>query len=465
MGLPKPIGRQKEVLCLPAAGHVAVLGTAGSGKTTLAILRSLYLADPNTDHHGKTLLVTFNRALVTYLRHQQERAFHDIVIENYHTFARGYLSSRGKLTRNGICSDLDERDRYIREALEEVAPRFDKNPLFERPTELFSSEIRWMAQHGIYTLEAYQEADRIGRSTARFDRKYREPVFLVSETYRRKRTEAGKLYDWDDLASATRQEFEEDSTPRRYRHVIIDEGQDFSPEMLRSLAAAIPSEGSLTFFGDVAQQIYGRRMSWRSAGLNITKVWEFRENYRNSKQIAQLGLAISRMPYFHDLPDMVEPVAPTADGSRPTLVECSSPAEEIDLVAKQALAISKTQSVAVLFRNRQDENTIKTRLPDRAIRRHYDMTTWQSGPGIWYGTYHSSKGLEFDAVILPFLSNNRLPDPHEVDTFGEEEATAQDGRLIYVAVTRAKIRLILTYTGAVSRLLPPEDSLYEKVRL
>jgi DNA helicase IV len=66
MPLPKPIGRQKDVLALPGQGHTVVLGTAGSGKTTLAILRAAFLSDPATDHAGKTLLVTFNKALVTY---------------------------------------------------------------------------------------------------------------------------------------------------------------------------------------------------------------------------------------------------------------------------------------------------------------------------------------------------------------------------------------------------------------
>ena len=62
--LPKPVGRQREVLYLPAHGRSVVLGTAGSRKTTLAILRSLYLSDPSTTHGGRTLPVTFNRGLV-----------------------------------------------------------------------------------------------------------------------------------------------------------------------------------------------------------------------------------------------------------------------------------------------------------------------------------------------------------------------------------------------------------------
>jgi RecA/RadA recombinase len=66
--LPRPLGRQKEVLALPAAGHTVVLGTAGSGKTTLALHRAAYLANPATDHAGRTLLVTFNKCLVAYLQ-------------------------------------------------------------------------------------------------------------------------------------------------------------------------------------------------------------------------------------------------------------------------------------------------------------------------------------------------------------------------------------------------------------
>lgn len=464
MSLPKLIGRQKEVLCLPAQGHIAVLGTAGSGKTTLAILRSAYLTAPTTDHHGKTLLVTFNRALVTYLKHLQDRQLANVVIENYHTFARGYLGARSKMSRNEILSDSDRREALIEKAVRLVSERFGSNPLFARPIKLFSEELRWLAQHGITTCEAYKDVKRVGRADARIERRDRELVFEIYHTYRDLRKALGCKYDWDDIATAVCVEFDADNSPRLYQHIIIDEGQDFSPEMIRSLVKAIPTNGSITFFGDVAQQIYGHRMSWRSAGLNIEKVEEFKENYRNSKQIAKLGLAISEMPYFKDVPDLVEPVSPTADGPLPTLVECSSIEEESQLVILQAIQAMRTQSVAILLRARQDENLISPRLPRGSIRLHREMTTWQAGPGIRYGTYHSAKGLEFDVVILPFCSSKRLPDPEGVATFGEEDAIAQDGRLLYVGVTRAKTRLIITYNGEITRLLPTNTSLYERVR-
>ncbi|MBC6452334.1 MAG: AAA family ATPase [Hormoscilla sp. SP5CHS1] len=463
MSLPKPIGRQKEVLYLPARGHIAVLGTAGSGKTVLAILRATYLANRKTDHHGKTLLVTFNRALVSYLKHLQEYSIADVVVENYHKFARGYLSYRNKMSSEDIVKQ--DREGLIKKAIEHVSVGYGTNDIFDRPVQFFSEEICWIARQGITTYSEYKDIES-GRSYGTIIKpRDRERLFKIYEAYQALRARTGKRYDCDDMATAVSFELDADNSPRLYLHVVIDEGQDFSPEMIRSLAKAIPANGSLTFFGDVAQQIYGHRISWREAGLDIKKVWEFKENYRNTQQIAKLGLEIAKMPYFRGLPDIVEPVAPKADGPLPTLVECSSIDREIKWVVKQAIEAARTQTVAILLRDRQYEKIIKSYLPSNSIRLHRDMITWRSGPGIRYGTYHAAKGLEFDVVILPFCSRDRLPAPETVATFGEDEAMVWDGRLLYVGVTRAKTRLIITYSGDVTSLLPPNWALYQRGKL
>jgi superfamily I DNA/RNA helicase len=463
VSLPTPIGRQREVLYLQPRGHFVVLGTAGSGKTTLAILRSAYLADRRTDHHGPTLLVTFNVALVAYLNHLGDQALRGVTVENYHKFARGYLASRGCMRHQAIL-EPDTRLALIRRAISEVASRYENHPIFSKP-EVLSEEIRWIVQHGVETVDEYMEVERVGRAGARIDRNLRRVVFEILDEYRKVRADSGKLYDWDDLAHAARLEMKGDTSTRRYKHIVIDEGQDFSPEMIRSLATSVPTDGSLTFFGDVAQQIYGHRVSWRSAGLTVSKVWQFRENYRNTRQIARLGLAISRMPYFKGLPDMVEPLSPTADGPLPTVVRCKDRRSEIDLILQQAVRSARTQSVAILFRDRADEEQVARILPPGSIRLHRKMNTWQAGAGIRYGTYHSAKGLEFDVVLLPFLSSDHLPDPTEVEEFGAADAAAQDGRLLYVAVTRAKTRIVMTHTGDPTELLPDRTDLFERLEL
>jgi len=463
--LPTPIGKQREVLYLPAEGHTVVLGTAGSGKTTLAILRSAYLADSSTDHNGRTLLVTLSKALVTYLHHLRPSEFNNVVVENYHKFARGYLNFRGKMGNNDILGEPDQRDGLIKQAVKNIKDKYRPNPFFDRPLKMFSEEISWILSHGISNKDDYRNVERIGRASSRIDKILRDTMFEILEEYLSLRLQRGKSYDWDDLAFYAHQEFQKDDSNRLYRHIVIDEGQDFSPEMLRSLAMAIPSNGSLTFFGDVAQQIYGQRMSWRSAGLEIQKVWEFKENYRNTKEIAQLGLAISKMAYFSGIPDLVEPSAPSAAGELPTLVKCENKEKEIELTLKLANANASNQSVAILFKNRDYEKQIKENIPRESVRLHRDMTTWQAGPGIRYGTYHAAKGLEFDMVILPFLSQDNLPDQGNIEAFGREDALTYYGRLLYVAVTRAKTRLVLIYSGERTELLPTGTGLYKKTSI
>ena len=457
--LPTPVGRQREVLYLPASGCTVVLGTAGSGKTTLAILRSLYLSDPSTAHGGRTLLVTFNRCLVTYMNHLAGAARPAVDVRNYHRFARGYLGSRNKLPWRSICT-RDERLRFVEAAVEGARGAGARGVTVDRPKEFFDEEFRWIQRHGIGSEQEYVDAERTGRST-RVRRAERAAVYDLYTRYLERRGQGGKLYDWDDLASAVLREFGDDRGDRFYRHVVIDEGQDFSPEMLRSLAAAIPGDGSLTFFGDTAQQIYGHRMSWRSAGLVAPKTWRFRENYRNTKQIAKLALAVAEMPHFPADPDLVEPTAPAADGPLPRFTRLPSDDAERQLVVSRAIDLARTGTVAILLRTREQESAIRGYLPAGATRLHRELNAWPSGPGLFYGTYHGSKGLEFDAVFMPALSDQRWPHPPDVETLGRDEAAVRDSRLLYVGITRARSDLVLTYTGQPTGLLPTAPGLYQ----
>lgn len=461
--LPKPIKKQREVLYMPSAGHTAVLGTAGSGKTTLALYRAAYLSEPSMPHEGMTLLLTFNKTLVTYLKYLKPIELQNVRVETYHTFARGYLKNRGKMSGNCICNP-DLRNTYVIQAVKAVESGHEPSKFFKRPPEFFSDEIQWIFSHGITSQEEYVEVERVGRIGTNLSRNLRPVMYEILKKYLEIRTAARKWYDWDDIAIAVRKEFEEDSSARRYKHIIVDEGQDFSPEMIRSLAAAIPEDGSFSFFGDVAQQIYGQRMSWRSAGLNIPQQWLFKENYRNTKQIAQLGLAISRMPFFQDIPDLVEPTSPRADGVLPTLVDCIDKDHQVEIALRTARSAGKTQSVAILVKDRAQENIFTSALGANATKLHRDLKVWNDGPGIYHGTYHAAKGLEFDVVILPFLDADNLPDKDYIASHGNEDGLTHDGRLLYVAVTRAKTSLMLLYTAEPTSLLPVDESLYRRVK-
>jgi len=359
MPLPVPVQRQREVVSLSPSGHTVVLGTAGSGKTTMAILRARFLSDPELPEAGRTLLLTFNKALVSYIRSIASEELANVSVENFHKFARGYLSSEG-LLGFGQVIDRSRKDQALASAIAEVRARYKENSFFDRSLTYFSAEIAWLAQHGVVSAEDYKASERIGRSAARMETRFREAMWEIREAYLKERSKRGYRYDWDDLATAARVSFETDTSNRRYRHIVIDEGQDFSPEMLRCLASAVPADGSLTFFGDVAQQIYGHRMSWRSAGLRPPKVWEFSENYRNTAEIARLGLAIAAQPFYAGLPDMVQPKAPVAAGPKPTKVHFNTEGDQLAFVADQASRAALTQSVAVLARTNRQVRQLRT---------------------------------------------------------------------------------------------------------
>ena len=460
--LPRLRGRQREVLYLPAEGNIVVLGTAGSGKTTLAVYRSLHLSDPSTEHCGSTLLVTYNRSLVTYLKHLLGNTGRPTLdIENYHSFARGYLSSRGKLPDDSICTPR-ERLRFIETAIHRVRADGEQSSILNRPIEFFDEEFEWIQNHGIKDGKSYVQSRRVGRTATRIARDERHVVANIYKHYLAERERNGKQYDWSGIASSVLKELSSDREERRYRHVIIDEGQDFSPEMLRSLTALVPEDGSLTFFGDMAQQIYGRRMSWRDAGFNNVEIWRFKENYRNTKQISRLALALADMPDFSDDPDLVEPTAPPADGPLPALVQFSGESKEANFVVLRATEPARTQTVAILCRTKEQENFIRRYLPDGAMQIGRNMKRWPSGPRLFYGTYHSAKGLEFDSVFLPFLSEQHWPNSSDVEALGPQEAAAKDSLLLYVGITRARATLVLTYSGKMTKLLPRNGGLYRQ---
>jgi DNA helicase-2/ATP-dependent DNA helicase PcrA len=71
------------------------------------------------------------------------------------------------------------------------------------------------------------------------------------------------------------------------------------------------------------------------------------------------------------------------------------------------------------------------------------------GRGVNLLTYHRAKGLEFDVVFLPRLEEGELP--FKLARSGE--AQAEERRLLYVGMTRAKRHLEISWSGEPSRFL------------
>jgi len=149
--------------------------------------------------------------------------------------------------------------------------------------------------------------------------------------------------------------------------------------------------------------------------------------------------------------------------------------------AKQLLKALRGRSLSEVRRIAREQGMLETlpeRLGEREVTRQTDLARLvrlaeefgdgtvaefvahleerfgtHAGRGVHLLTYHRAKGLEFEAVFLPRLEERELPSKLS-KTPG---ALAEERRLLYVGLTRAKLHLTVTWSGRPSRFLAELD--------
>lgn len=245
----------------------------------------------------------------------------------------------------------------------------------------------------------------------------------------------------------------------QYAAVLIDEGHDFHPEWFRLVVQMVdPDTNALLVLYDDAQSIYrgkgGRRgmdFSFASVGIQAQgRTTILRLNYRNTLEVLSVARAFASelLSGREAAEDGVPVVAPESAGRRgafPELIRCESDWHEWNCIVERirdeqgkGRALS---DMAVIYRSKAQARQAEQTLARAGLR--YASGISSQGRGALYGdedavkivSMHSSKGLEFGVVLIPGLGEM----PHK------GEAEADEARLLYVAMTRAIDRLVMTY--------------------
>jgi DNA helicase-2/ATP-dependent DNA helicase PcrA len=221
------------------------------------------------------------------------------------------------------------------------------------------------------------------------------------------------------------------------KHLLVDEMQDYTPVQYAVLSRLFQCKK--TILGDVRQTVNPYSSSTTETIERVfpqaDAVKLFR-SYRSTVEITSFAQTIAPNP---DL------VAMERHGKAPIVKGFGSNADEIGEIRKQiaAFANSGYHSLGILCKTLQQAKFVFNELsaPDIHLLTP-DSTSFCEG--IVITTVHLSKGLEFDAVIVPFASARNYQ-------------TEMDRSMLYIACTRAMHQLTLSYTKDRTLFISDQD--------
>lgn len=424
-------------------GIEVIRGAAGSGKTTTALLRLESLAYTFEARRARTgngnpvkvLVLTFNRTLAGYveeLAKGQLSNFENVEFE-IHTFG-------------AWASDVQNSPSIISRETRTVALRFAAAEV-DLPFDFFADEFEYICGRfpsGSY--EEYLNVERTGRGAVpQVAHALRLKILNAIDKYYEYLSDywSRGYVDWNILTDRML------SIPSlMYDIIIVDEAQDFSANQLRAINYHLSPQHCLTLVMDTAQRVYPRGFTWIETGLNMqnARFHRLANNHRNTVEIATFAAGILEGVGLDDDGTIPNLTGATRNGPIPTVCKglySSQLAFAIEWISKNVNLQKET--VAFLgpmggewFREVRIE-LAKARLPFVEITR--DREWPQGSENIAISTMHSSKGLEFDHVIILGLNNRNTP---HGDGEGDNGQLVLR-RLLAMAITRARQTALLGY--------------------
>lgn len=484
---------QEKLVHRRYSGPARVSGGPGTGKTIVALHRVKHLVDRLEPGHTKpVLLTTFNKNLAADLRARL------LSLGGPETVARVDITHVDQLaTRVVRESDPGNTKRRIEDsqALDEWRQLLVEAGENRWDAEFLSDEwnqvILGQAVHSRSDYFKVRRAGR-GRSISRADRaeiwqlaeRFTQRLELKGlETHRQVAERAARL-EIDRKAKIDRRQQQKDEhgglgnihlesgsgafLRYRYRHIVVDEAQDLSAahwKMLRAMAPAGPDD--LFLVGDTHQRIYDNQVTLGSLGVNIRgRSSRLTLSYRTTWEILRSARGVLDGVDYDDLDgdkDTLGGYRSVLHGPRPTLRHADSWDEELDLIVEQLHDWSDVprESAAVCVPTNQMVAEVVRRLGRRGIAAT-EIT--RDGPrgdeGVHVGTMYRFKGLEYRCMIIAGVSEGLVPrssvDAWErTDPLRHRRELQRARSLLFVAATRARDALAISWNGEPSRFLKP----------
>jgi mRNA-degrading endonuclease RelE of RelBE toxin-antitoxin system len=440
-------------------GPARVTGSAGTGKTIVALHRAAHLARKHPD--ARVLLTTFSDTLANALQVKLRRLLGNEprLAERIDVYSLDALGLR--LYKAYVGQPAIAGPEIIRGVLKGAAAAVagHKFSLAFLLTEWEQVVDAWQLKNW----EEYRTVVRLGRKT-RLPEAQRAVLWSIFERVRAELKRLGLITSaelFSSLAAVIAK-----SKNVVFDFTVVDEAQDISVAHLRFFAALGGGRPNALFFAsDLGQRIFQQPFSWRALGVDLRgRSRTLRVNYRTSHQIRTHADRLLG-PVITDVDGNSEDRSDTVsvfNGPPPTICSLKNESEEIKTVGNWIAQRTEdgvlphefgvfVRSAAQLDRACAAVNGAG--IAFKVLDEHVETTSGY----VSIGTMHLAKGLEFRAVVVMACDDEIIPLQERIETVGEDadlqEVYDTERHLLYVACTRARDHLLVTGVEPVSEFL------------
>jgi mRNA-degrading endonuclease RelE of RelBE toxin-antitoxin system len=450
---------QRQLVERDYNGPARVSGSAGTGKTIVALHRAVFLARANPD--ARVLLTTFSDTLSNALRTKLRR----LIGNEPRLGERVEVYSMTAIGRRLYELNFGPAQIAPREAIEELmeaaagTAEGNKFSLHFLMNEWEQVVDAWQ----LGTWEAYRDVVRLGRKT-RLKENQRALLWSVFEGVRSGLSARG-LVTYSDLFSRVASMLAQNARAP-FDFTVVDEAQDVGVAQLRFLAALGAGRmNGLFFAGDLGQRIFQQPFSWKALGVNVRgRSSTLRVNYRTSHQIRMQADRLLG-PELSDVDGNTEGRKGTIsmfNGPQPEIMVFEAQGEEIKGVGQWLAARAKEgvvpHEVGIFVRSPAELSRARAAAQDSGLPfQVLDENVETASGRVSISTMHLAKGLEFRAVAVMACDDEVIPLQERIETVADdadlEEIYNTERHLLYVACTRARDHLLVTSVDPASEFV------------
>jgi mRNA-degrading endonuclease RelE of RelBE toxin-antitoxin system len=440
-------------------GPARVSGSAGTGKTIVALHRAVHLARSNPD--ARVLLTTFSDTLANALRVKLRRLISNEprLAERLEVHAIDGIGER--LYEMHIARPMIATREHVRQVLTDASGK--KGSQRFAPRFLLGEWEDVVDAWQLHTWEDYRDVKRLGRKT-RLSEQQRLALWEVFELAKQGLTEQG-LVTRAEMFSQLAEKLQTRRNPP-FDFAVVDEAQDIGVAQLRFLSALGGGRPNALFFaGDLGQRIFQTPFSWKSLGVDVRgRSQTLRINYRTSHQIRMQADRLLG-PEVSDVDGNVEDRRGTVsvfNGPEPDIRVFDGSEQEIEAVgAWIAERISEgvaPHEIGIFVRSaeqldRATEAAKASVTPFKVLDKHMETSTGM----LSVSTMHLAKGLEFRAVVVMACDDEVIPLQERIESVADDadlqEVYDTERHLLYVACTRARDYLLVTSVDPASEFV------------